>query len=235
MQNQETISIVLQAVTALSEFAFAIIASIGLRQLTLAKRGLRQTASTACLAATRESLRLAVEQCRIYAADIVPLMNQCDQEFRRLDLLNFLNSFSVKATDEGITVNPPEPFPPQFNGESFYSIDAIKAFLPVHNALEVFALMFTKGVANEQVAFSSVGRSFCNHIHQYAPLIIQGAGSGEYPGSGHHQNLLELFVLWQRRLDKIELQKKHDEVSKQLAKTRDISIRPIGTSQREFC
>lgn len=54
----------------------------------------------------------------------------------------------------------------------------LKLFLKLTNALEAFSMYFNKGVGDEEIAFSSVGRTFCVNVgylfFDIATLINEG-------------------------------------------------------------
>jgi hypothetical protein len=178
--------------------------------------------------AQREAYKLAAEQCSKYAEEIVPLMNQCDRELDERGLSDLLDLFSVEVHGDGVFIKPKNPITSD-QAQKLFGREMIHSTLPVQNALDTFAVMFTTGVAAEEGAFSSVGRSFCYNVKKHAPLIVPFAGSSGHPGSGHHQNALQLFVIWQHRIDQQELLAKQESLSKLLSQTQDIKIRPIGT------
>jgi len=172
MLISDPISTTWQALSALSELGLVIIAILGLRQLSLAKKGLQQSAQLARKAALRESYKLAADQCHSYAGDIVPLIDKCDSELKSLGMNTVLDSFSIQLIDNGIQIKAPSPFPLIFKNDPSLWEKVVRSTLPVHNALEAFSVMFTEGIAAEEVAFSSVGRSFCFNVKRHAPLII---------------------------------------------------------------
>ena len=176
----------------------------------------------------RESYTLAADQCRIYLNELVPLLDKCDQEMNSTGLNQFLASFSVELNNDGIHLKLPDPLPKDFM-DVVTSSGTIDTTLPVHNALESFAVLFTNGVASEEVAFASVGRSFCYNFAKHLPLILPYAGTPEFLGSGAFQNALRLFMIWQRRLNQQKLLQQQQSLTEQLGKTRDIKIKPIGT------
>lgn len=228
MPTPDQISEATQALLAVSTFGLLVVAGLGLRQLGLAKKGLQQSADLARTAAKREAYKLAADQCSKYMEEIVPLMDKCDHELNDLGVSELLQSFSVKVHKSGIYVSPPKELPKAI-AKKLQGNEVVLSVLPVHNALETFAVMFTTGVAAEEGAFSSVGSSFCYNVRKHVPLILPYAGSPGYPGTGHYQNALQLFMSWQQRIDQQELLAKKESLSKQLSESHDIKIPPIGT------
>ncbi len=228
--NNFDLTVDLSSISALSDLGLFGVAAFGLRQFTLTKRGLQQNSELARVASLRESIKLAADQCLAYTKDILPLITSCNQVFESMGLDGALDLFTVEIVDDGVIVKAPKSFPDGFDPGLFDKSEVVNAYLSVYNALEVFSVMFTKRIAAEEVAFSSVGRSFCFNVKRQAPLNIPLAGPNDFPGTGYYYNLLSLYLVWKKRLDRMELLQKEEEISKQLAQTHTVKIDPIGTN-----
>ena len=223
MQNWQLIQQVLESLYHLSGVAVAVAAFLALRQLSLAKRSLRQSAELSRMSARREAYRLAAQQCHVYMNDLVPLMNKCDEKLRSLGISTLLESFSVQVSEDGIQVKPPANVRENPAYKEFPPLDALLGIVEAANALEAFSVLFTSGVAAEGVAFRSIGTSFCNSIKGYAPVLLP------LGGKSHFQNLLQLFHIWQLRIERERLRDQHNDISKQLERIQEIRIQPLGT------
>ncbi len=78
-------------------------------------------------------------------------------------------------------------------------IDEVKSvgleFLDVLNSMEAFSVFFISRVAAEEIAFSSVGETFCKTAKQFLPIIV-------LTGKGHSfSNLVKLFLIWNERIE----------------------------------
>lgn len=205
-----------------------MVAALGLRQLSLAKRALRQNSELAKLSALRESYRLAVQQCDRFGHEIIPMINECNNRLKDLGVYDLLRSFNVEVSEESVTVTPPSPDVKDLMGRLF-TADVIKPALHLHNVLDGFAHMFTSGVAAEEVAFSNVGTSFCVTVRTHAPLIIPpiNAAGKEFPGC--ESPTLQLFQVWQSRFDRQRLLKEQQNLREKMTKIQQVRIPPMGT------
>jgi hypothetical protein len=224
MQNWQVVEKVLEALFYLSGMGLFVTAVLGLRQLSLAKKSLSQSAQLFRVSAMREAFRLAADQCDLYANRLIPLINECDRKLRELGASEILEKFKVAVDREGIRIVPPEGFRRECEpGCVLLQYQAEEEILRIANALEALAVPFVSGVAAEGVAFSSIGPSFCFSVGRYAPVILPLAGRK------HFQNLFELFHLWRTRIDCEELRERQKEISKKLGSVQEITIRPLGT------
>jgi hypothetical protein len=96
-----------------------------------------------------------------------------------------------------------------------------KEFLQVFNATDAFSVFFNSGLADEQVAFSAVGATYCHTVREYlAELMIT---------PGHFDNVLKLFFLWNDRIQSQRLETQRQQIEKNLADVQNKFIKPIGT------
>jgi hypothetical protein len=93
--------------------------------------------------------------------------------------------------------------------------------IPALNALEGLAVLFTSGVASEEVAFSSIGHTFCFNVRLALPIILQCEGT-------HFRHVLSLFMLWQRRIERQELDAHRKQTDERMRELQDEGIKPIG-------
>ncbi len=191
-----------------------IVACIGLYQLKIAK-------DTARLNARRDSLRLAASECDYYHRQIIPLLNALDTAIQENGIVFFERS-EVDVQGETIRVRP-NLAKDELVKELEKLMTIIKETTEVFNAMEAFALFFVSGVADERVAFSSVGKTYCNSVKQYLPDLVPISQDGEY-----YQNIIKLFLIWNTRFEKQQLLKDKGRIEQQLAKVRDKFIRPFG-------
>ena len=213
----------IRGVFYLSGVGLFITAAIGLRQLSLAKKSLSQSAELFRLSTIREAFRLAADHCNHYMNNLVPLINECDEKLRKFGASDTLDKFIVTVDSVGIKIVPSEGLRREIKpGCVLLSNQAEFEIIRIANALEAFAVLFITGVAAERVAFSSVGSSFCFVVSRYAPIIVPLAGKE------HFQNLIRLFHLWQTRINHEELRKQQKEISKKLGTVQEISIKTLG-------
>ena len=93
--------------------------------------------------------------------------------------------------------------------------------------MESFATYFTKGVADEEIVFSSVGRSYCFTVENYFFEISDCRNLKEQQS---FQNLIDQYKMWKDRLNKIQLTKEQQELRAKLDEINETKIDPIGTT-----
>lgn len=205
------IHIALEWLNYLSGIAVAIIAGIGLRQLTIAKETARTNSK-------REAFRLAADQCAFYLQHIIPLQNELDKQIEEKKV-QFFEKAKITIDEQGIRMESTA------TKEDFEALIVIaESSLPVYNAMEAFALFFTSGVADERAAFSTVGTTFCHSVRGYLPDLMVSGG-----GDNYCKNLLRLFYMWNSRIEAQKLAKERESIDAKMGKMNKTFIRPIGT------
>jgi len=204
---------VLELLYYFSGVAIAVAAFWGLRQLTISKQ-------IAKMNAKREAFKLAADECRYYAKEVVPLMTRCASEYNRLGL-TFLS------------------IPPQFtieNGEIVkhnFDVKLLDAEVPrileplvtYLNAGEAFAIFFTSGVADEDIAFQETALSFCKATIFYMPAYFQMRRTN----AARFESSIKLFDLWNKRLIAKAMSPAIKSMEDFLKAVSNEKIKPIGT------
>jgi hypothetical protein len=81
------------------------------------------------------------------------------------------------------------------------------------NRLEAWSVYFTKGVADEEVAFEPMAPLLRSWVGQYYAVLLvlrTGSKSGTYP------NLVKLFTLWSAKMDAAQLARTYGDMTDQL-------------------
>lgn len=202
-------------------------------QIYYAKESVKLAASSFDLAKTdshirlkREAIVIAAERCEQFAREILPFLNANVEEITRIGISNeawqlenhLLNESSIKdwdAANEWLAKLRPSPI----------GNDVVRAL----NILESFAIYFVKGAADEQVAFPSIGVSFCLYINKVAPyLILLRQKKLLRQASGPFQNIAALYSLWSDRLNKEALQLESNKINEKLSQIHSAEIPPVG-------
>ena len=76
-------------------------------------------------------------------------------------------------------------------------IDYLSLSVDVCNELEAVASCFVSGVADDDVGFTSIGRSFCFLTEKYSEIIGVSYTDDVHP---HYQNVVNLYSDWNARL-----------------------------------
>ena len=104
--------------------------------------------------------------------------------------------------------------------EEFTSV--ARELLDVLNAMESFSVFFVSRVADDSVAFSSVGETFCNSVKEHLPIIML-LGEGR-----HYRNVVQLFLTWNERIDSRKLVLDRAKIDARLKKLENRVIDPLG-------
>ena len=102
-------------------------------------------------------------------------------------------------------------------------------WLPVVNEMDVIASSLISGVADECLAFSIIGRSFCNAIESNYDVICMMRSDSILP---HHQSIVNLYKLWRPRLTKEELQLDMAMLEDKIKNIPEKHIQPIGADKK---
>lgn len=192
-----------------------IVACIALYQLKIARDSAR-------LNAQRDSLRLAASQCDSYQRSIIPLHNSLGDAIKENGIVYF-DKAEVDVEGETIRVRP--NLTKDELREELNKVKKISgAWTEAFNAMEAFAVFFVSGVADENVAFSSVGKTYCCSVRKYLPHVVPMSEEG-----GYYRNTIKLFFMWNARFEKQKLLKNKEKLEQQLDRVRDRFIRPVGT------
>jgi hypothetical protein len=209
--TMETIKLILELSYYVSAIALVIIAAFGLKQISVAKE-------TRKISSKREAFNIAANQCNQYLDKIIPEINKLDQVIKDNDLKYFTKS---KADIENGEIK----LTSYLDGDALNkAIDTgINEIMSVTNLLEGFSLYFVSGVASEQVAFNTVGRTFVHSVKSYLPYYVPFSQNGAY------SHTLSLFLNWNNRIESEKLQKEKAKIESKLKGSKSTSIRPIGT------
>lgn len=168
----------------------ALAAAYGLRQIRIGLEQLKISRQTAITNAQREAKKLAFEQCRFFADEVVPALNKLTSDYKGSNL-TFLSN------------------PPQFrieNGEIVANFDARlwdaevskigEVLLKYLNSAESFAILFAEGVADDDLGFQEAARAFCQGIQVCIPAIYHARRLN----LARYESTVKLFDRWNTRL-----------------------------------
>jgi len=93
----------------------------------------------------------------------------------------------------------------------------------VLNELELFAVAFTSGLGDEEIAYYPLGRAYCRMVQRYYDVIC------EYRKIDvGYINLIKLYETWSNKIKKEDVSRKMSELEKLQSSIPDSSITPIG-------
>ena len=193
---------------------------IALEQLKLTASQLEISRADIILRSKRESISVALEQCKRFADTILPHIDNLTQE------LHAKNYKLAQNIDPDFPVIPNEVDP---MGCQIWTTNVDLRVRIVHalNEVESFAMYFASDLADESVAFTPAAQSFCCTCEYYRLFI----GMYRRPESVRlYQNLVKLYGMWKPRLERtiLEEQGKLLESKKQKLPA-DKKGTPLGT------
>lgn len=205
---------IIENIYLLSGPILAILGITGIIQLILTKRVIITNSK-------REAANLAASQIEIYNNQIIPRMDElffCKEKNKLKKVKIEVGDFNTGYLKE------------KLGSEKIASLIEERIiigipFLRVMNSLEAFSTYFIKGVADEEIAYSAVGRTFCNSIED----MFFDIASCRRKDDNSFQNSIALYKLWSNRISKEKLMKEKIELMEKMDKINDEKINPIGT------
>ncbi|MFG0872201.1 hypothetical protein ACF8QD_00580 [Aeromonas media] len=201
----------------LSGPVIAVIAYLALGQIRIAKAQIEEQRNALRVTSKRDALKLTSEQVTLYCDKIIPLQNVFYKKMRD-EGVDVFDKFGVEFDSESIKLIPPGE---QVDIEVLGKF--VTEFVNVANAMESFSTYFMSGVADEEVAYLSLGSTFCSTMKTLAPLLI--------PMSNDERRFaacLSLYQIWGMRRENEALQKQKLEIESKLNSKQKMSIRVMG-------
>lgn len=193
-------------------FLSGILLVVGLgfafRQLQLLKHDID-------LRTERSSKEKSIEASERYASKFVPLNRVFSDECVQAKLPMYSG--------------PVGDFTPESIPESYKDVSMARfqmdSWLPALNELEVISSMYITGVADEELGFGLMGRTFCNSVVRHYDIISMCHSDKACPYLGM---VVELYGLWAPRLKKLELGGEIESLVSKQQGIADRSIPPLG-------
>lgn len=166
----------------------------------------------------RESMKLSADQCKVFSDKIIPQIDEIDKIVKEKNITYFKES-KLTIDEKSFTLTP-------CSDQKKYdaAFELAPQFHKISNDLDVVSIYFTSGVANEMIAYKAFGNVYCKFIKQYAAFIIP-------PNIDVPSSLLDLFFLWNRRLENEKLEQKKESLQKELART-DSQVKKYHNSKK---
>ncbi|ELV8813360.1 hypothetical protein [Vibrio vulnificus] len=214
IQFIDAVSPYLEFLYFLSAPALAFFAYKALEQIVVSKIAM-QTSSK------RESYRLAAERCEYFHKEVSP---EIDKFFNLLKEKEIKFLSQCKVTIEGNKLK----FVPSEDKEQLKKLVAeLEHFHELFNKLELFAMYFTSRIADEELAYHSLGSSYCRLVEKLIPLLMMKFYKEEC------KHIMGLFLLWNPKIQKLKDEKRIKELQKELSEIQDKeyddkTVKPIG-------
>ncbi|APD92954.1 hypothetical protein BM523_02440 [Alteromonas mediterranea] len=182
----------------ISGLVVAAAAIYALKQIPLLKRTLR-------IQSKRDALKITSEQCDIYMSEIIPMQNVFHEAVKE-NKVTYFQGWDVSIENDELKVS--RKTPPNMKGFS-----SILKTLNVLNKMESFSSYFTSNVADEVIAYHTVGTTFLSFTKELLPWVISCREDGYY------KNLTKLYIHWESRRLNEQLMKQKLDLEKRLNNT----------------
>lgn len=192
------------------------IALFGLRQLTLTKRIFRTTSQI-------NAFKLATEQTDVFINRIMKLHLDLRIKLANNEFIKAMRS-NIKISGQIIDIKYPTDRTP---------IDTLLAngaeIIDLINTLDSFSIPFNVGIASEEIAFSSIGKIYCEYIEELLPFLLGSANRVDLSQDHECKHMLQLYSLWKQRLEKAKLTQEKKKLEEQLSSFTTSPKKALGT------
>ncbi|NTW46659.1 MAG: hypothetical protein HGB16_00770 [Chlorobaculum sp.] len=90
--------------------------------------------------------------------------------------------------------------------------------------MESFSTYFASGVADEKIAYLSLGSTFCHSMEKIAPILILVSNKKR-----SFTAVLRLYSIWGERLESESLEKQKKAIESKLSSKKQVHVNVVGT------
>lgn len=204
-----TVKPVFELAYFIASIGLAFFAYYGLQQITVLK-------TTAASQARRDALRLTSEQCAIYMDKIISAQNEFNDGLKASGNTWF-EGWTIDINGREVRAHRTTPQ----DKADFTELNIIQHL----NLMEAFSVYFASRLADEKVAYRTVGKTFVGHLDHVMPFVLMARKDG------HYQNLVSLYVTWKARAEAEKLAFDQKKIDSKLSKLRSASATasPVGS------
>ncbi len=181
---------------------------LGKEQLIVAKKQLDESQNQTKISYMREAATLSADLTKQYIIDVIPLVNKIHNlkehenwKDIKVEIKNFTNDEFLKDNQS-------------LNNALKMPDSLMELKLDLANRLEYFAIYFTKGIADEKVAYTALGKQYCTTVEDVYPIITLLRGSNN--PSKPYENIVELYRCWNSRMENALVEFEKENLSKEL-------------------
>lgn len=185
-------------ISPIAQVIIGIAALIALRQISISKENITTQSR-------RESIKYATDLVKVYLSEIIPISDQFYHIQLKFGLPTFMDDIKLKFFTFEELKKSPKPLISHFL-QTYKLMKNDGEFLTksteLANTLEAFATPFISGVADEAIAFTAIGRTFCDSIkYGYFTYCIVRQ---KKLGTNYYENTIALYNLWAPRAETME-------------------------------
>jgi hypothetical protein len=206
--------------------AIAIIGFLGLKQLKIGLEQIKLSKMDIEIRSKREAALIAINQTEIYCNEIIPAHDDLFLTWDKYGIPIYSTDKATFDPDDNSYIG----FIKQLRkarsslGEELV-VEILKSELYLCNKLEAIATYFVTGIADEEIAFISIGRTYCKHVEEFSFTISKLSSE-----SGYYKNVRRLYEIWHTRLNQQKLEEESKRISEELKAIKPEYIKPIGNN-----
>ncbi len=210
-------------ISPIAQVVIGIAALFALRQISISKKSIS-------VQSRRESIKFATDLVKTYLSDIIALYNKTDEIKEKLKFLDFEGEINLQHFIIA-EVNQSSEILKKHYHDALLMLDKEKSFavaeLDVANAIEAFSTPFIAGVADEKIAFDTIGKTFCDNIKNNYFLYCLARRRPDLERH-YYQNTIALYNVWAPRIKKRQLEALKEEVGIEIGSINSKDIKIIG-------
>jgi hypothetical protein len=206
---------ILELLYFLATIGLFMVAVKGLSQINIGLQQIQTTRDIAKEQARRDAFKIAHEQCRFFAAEVI----------EKKTIAAYDRVFFKPGQEYDITVKGD-----RFELDKRVITKELKTQLDTNlqityaiNAMEGFALFFASGIAEDEIGFRETGIAFTQLVRIFGPAfyVYQVNNLAKY------KSCVELYESWNERVKKELLEKQKEEIEGRLETLRVKEIKSL--------
>jgi hypothetical protein len=213
----DTLRLYFELLYYMSGVALAIIACIALRQIKIAKADIR-------IRSRREAATLAALQHEKWAEKIIPMIFALDGSLHSHGISTLEGQFEgsiAPFNSSKLETKESQEWLEKCESVMYEAVDLL-------NAMDAIAVYFASGLADEELAFHSMGLTFCNEVEGLHLLIT----SMQIDQPRAYSALISLYNIWKVRINKLHLESQVEDLKAKLSNFPSRTIKPMGTDEQ---
>lgn len=166
--------------------------------------------------------------------DTMPLINTFNKSLDEKSYVKFEKNTLIDFTKEEI-IKSSKNIQDHFikSAKTFFTLKESKEknlsdVINAANSIESFANSYINKIANEKIAFTSLGFVLCNVVEKYYFFycLVRTENKEKF---NYFQNTIDLYNIWSTRIKKYKLESVRSEVDEEILNLKENILNPIGT------
>jgi len=197
-----------------------LLAGVGLWQLKLAKDQLETSKNIFKTQSKRAAVEAAVVECRNFAETVIQESLALDR-FCIKEGITYFDDVIFKKTDEGFSLDCKNVD----NNDAEKLDGAEEIITKLMNGMEVYALFFLSGIADEGIAFHTNAKTFIELAETVFKIIpLCNIDKDDI------KPVKTLYFMWHKKLEAKKLRIERKEIENKLSSYKEVNLESIGTN-----